>query len=359
MINKLKEKSKEIEIWGVGQENMKRAGVNLLVDTSSISVVGLSEIFKALPGIFFTYSKILNFLKREKLDILVLVDYPGLNVRIAKKAKGKNIKVIYYIPPIVWGRKKNRAEKLAKLTDHIITFLPQDYEIYKNSGANVTLVEHPLLKIVKPALSKEKIIEKFSLSGKYPVIGLLPGSRIQEVKNLLADMLSAGEIIKRKYPSAKFLIPVAAPYLKEIIEKICNNYSLDLTIQENFTYEIMSICDVLIVCSGTATLEAALMEVPMIIVYRISKITEFAAKMVLEKHIIGLPNIILGKMAIPELLQKNVNPEEISRICLKILEDRNFREKMKEDLAKVKELIKGRDAISTVAEIILNEINLN
>lgn len=338
---------------------MQRAGVHLLFNNSSWGVVGLSEIFRVLPKLFFAYYKIIKFLEKEKPSILILIDYPGFNLRIAKVAKKIGIKVIYYIPPMVWGRKGKREEKVAKLVDHLITFFPQDYEIYKKAVAKITLVEHPLLKIVKPKISQEDIKEKFSLKDKYPIIGILPGSRVQEVKTLLPVMLSSAEIISKKYPSAKFLLPVASDYLRKNIEKISKNYNIDLEIFDNFTYEVMSASDVIIVCSGTATLEAALLSVPMVIVYKVSKITEFAAKKVLEKDTIGIPNIILQNKIIPELLQEDVNPEKISKTVLNILEDEKIKKEMKDNLAKIKELLKGEDAVSTTADIILKEVNLN
>jgi lipid-A-disaccharide synthase len=336
---------------------MRKAGANLILDNSDLGVVGLLEVFRVLPKIFFAYHKILKFIKEKKPDILVLIDYPGFNVRLAKKVKNKGIKIVYYIPPIVWGRKGNRAKKIANLTDKIITFLPQDYEIYKKNGAKIIFVEHPLLKIVKVELSQQEIKERLSLEGRFPVVGILPGSRLQEIKNLLPTMLQAAEIIKRKYPAGKFLIPVAASYLKETIEKISKKFKIDLEIVENFTYEIMSVSDLLIVCSGTATLEGALLGIPMVIVYKVSKITEFVAKRVLEKYVIGMPNIILGENVVPELLQEDVNPEKISEICLQILEDENLKNRMKEKFLKIKELLKGEDAVSTTAEIILSEVN--
>ena len=399
---------KDIELIGIGQEKMERAGVRLLFNNSSWGVVGLVEVFKLIPHLFKVLAKLKKILDKEKPSCLVLIDYPGFNLRLAKLAKAKFIPLIYYFPPLVWGRRGKRAQYVANLVNKVIATFPQEAKLYEQAGAKVVFVGHPLLDIVSPTEEgqetedrgqKTSVISQqpaeetkdyglwtmdhglksvishqssvigqqpaenikdhglwtmdYGLKKEQPIIGLLPGSREQEVKSLLPIMLEAAGMLKKVMPEIQFLLPLASNYLKPLINKICEAKEVRCRIVENRTYEVISASSLIITCSGTATLEAAILETPMIIIYKVSFLTEIAARMVLKRVVIGMPNIMAGKMIVPELLQRRVNADNLCRLSLEILQNPDKIKEMRANLRKIKEQLGSRGAAKRAAQIVL------
>ena len=346
-------KNQNLQIIGIGSENMEREGVNLLFNSFNWGVVGATEILWIIPKLLSVLRSLDKIIDIECPDLAILIDYPGFNLNLAKLFKRKGIPIVYYIPPIVLWRKGKKAKKVSSLANKIITIFPQEAEIYKKFSKSVDFIGHPLIDIVKVNSSREEIFKKFGIDERKRIIGILPGSREQEISNLLPVMRDATDVISQSLSDIEFLLPIASDFLLPKVVNILGVGNDKIKIVKNLTYEVMSVSDLIVTSSGTATLEATILGVPMIIVYKVSKITELLANFVLTKKIIGLPNMISQKIVVPELLQENCNPKSVANFCLEHLQDNNKREKIKIELKQIKNSLGNSGVADRVADIIL------
>ncbi len=346
----------ELEIYAVGSELMRQAGAKVLIDSSTLAVVGITEVLGQLPNIFKAYRALKKFIKEEDLRLLVLIDYPDFNLRLAKVAQQAKIPVLYYISPQVWAWRKGRVPQIARLVNKMAVILPFEVDLYQKVGLEVEFVGHPLLDIIssgQESLGEERgKIEKGN-----PFIALLPGSRLKEVKALLPAMLEAAKIIFAKKSTAKFILPIAPSIPRTEIEKILPaSFEVPLILMENQAYWAMARADLIILASGTATLEAAIFQKPMIIVYQVSFLSYIIGKALIKVRWVGLVNIIAGKKIVPELLQGDVQGNLIAAEALKILEDEHYRKEMLTNLAEVKQKLGAPGAAWRVAQMALQMI---
>ncbi len=343
-----------MDFFGIGGKYSRQAGCRIIFNSENWGVVGATEILKIIPRLFYVLKQIPQILKAEAPDLAVLIDYPGFNLKLSQILHQNKIEVVYYIPPMVFWRKGKKARYVAKLCDKVITIFPQEEEKYRAAGAPIHFVGHPLLDIVSCSLKKEEILSRLKLDKMKRIVGIFPGSRQQEIKNLLPPMLDAAKILENSIPNLQFAIVSASLFCRKEIEKIAKDKEIKIDIFDNFSYEIMSVSEVLLIASGTATLEATILGIPMIIVYKVSRITEFLAGFVLEKKIIGLPNIIAQKLIVPELLQENVNGVKIAEVAQEILISVVRRKEISDELSKIKKKLGEKGAIERAAEIILS-----
>lgn len=349
----------ELEIYAVGSELMRQAGAKVLIDSSALAVVGITEVFGQLSNILKAYRALKRFIKGEDLSLLILIDFPDFNLLLAKVAHGANIPILYYISPQVWAWRKGRVQKIASLVNRMAVILPFEVDLYKQAGLDAEFVGHPLLDIISYG-QKDFWGEGAKIEKGDPFIALLPGSRLKEVKSLLPAMLEAAKIILAKKSTAKFILPVAPSIPRAEIDKILPSSSeLPLILTENQAYWAMANADLIIVASGTATLEAAIFQKPMIIVYQVSLLSYIIGKALIKVKWIGLVNIIAGKKIVPELLQGNVRGDLIATEALKILEDNNYRKEMLDNLAEVKEKLGTPGAAQRVAQMALEIMGAN
>lgn len=351
--NALKEQQPDIQIFGMGGEQMRAAGVDIVYDIADLGVIGIVEVVKNLPRLFRLRDMLADLMDRERPDALVIIDYPGFNVRLAKIAKAKGIPVISYISPSAWAWGRGRAKELAGIAERVAAIFPFEADVYREAGANVTFVGHPLLDIVKPSMSKEEAFAYFGADASRPVVLLMPGSRQQEIQNLLPVMLAAAEKIVQQVPGCQFYLPVASTISREMLQNILSQYSLEVHLTTDRTYDLMSISSVAIASSGTATLETSLLKVPTVIIYKLAALTYFLGKFLVKIPNIGLPNIIAGRKIIPELLQDAANAENIARETIPLLTDPAKRDQILADLAEVREKLGQTGAVGRVARVIL------
>ncbi len=267
---KLKELYPSISLFGMGGMRMKQAGVEIIYDISELSVLGITEVLGKLMLILKRLRELKALMDQRKPSALILVDFPDFNMRLMPHAHKNNIPTIYYIPPKAWAWRKKRAYKLAKYTTAIASIFPFEAEVYKQAGANVYYVGHPLLDFAIPSLSKTESYAKFQLNDKCPVIGLMPGSRIKEIESLLPVMLSSAKIIKEDIPDSQFILPVAYTIPNDMIKYLTKPYPYIKLIDSSDVYNMMNVADLIIMASGTATLEATFIGTPMIVIYKIS-----------------------------------------------------------------------------------------
>ncbi len=346
-----------LEIYAVGSMLMGQAGAKILIDSSKLAVVGITEVWGQLPQIFKAYRELKKFIQREGLSLIILIDFPDFNLLLAKVAKRARIPILYYISPQVWAWRKGRVQKIAKLVNKMAVILPFEEDLYKEAGLEAKFVGHPLLDVISGELEKF-LKEREKIEKDHPFIALLPGSRLKEVKSLLPAMLEAAKIIKEKKSTANTLFPIAPSIPRAEVEKILPAaLEVPLTLVENQTYWAMAAADLLIVASGTATLEAAILQKPMIIVYHVSLLSYIIGRALVKVKFIGLVNIIAGKKIVPELLQREVRGDLIATEALRILDEEGYRREMLGNLAVVKERLGTPGAAQRVAQMALEMIN--
>ncbi|QJW49208.1 lipid-A-disaccharide synthase [bacterium BFN5] len=318
-----------------------------------LGVIGFVEVIKNLPRLFKLRDSLVDLMAAERPDVLVVIDYPDFNMRLAAKAKQLGIPVVSYISPSAWAWRKGRAKNVAKLVDRLAAIFPFEADVYREAGANVTFVGHPLLDIVKPSLTKSEAYAFFKAKSDQPVVLLLPGSRNQEINTLLPVMLEAGEKIVEQVPECQFFLPVASTISREMLQNILSQYKLKVNLTNEYTYDLMAIADSAIAASGTVTLEAALLKLPCVVVYKLAVLTYLLGKFLVKIPHFSLPNIIAGRQIIPELLQDQANAANIAQAVLPMLQDNTEKKRIQQDLAEVRQKLGDAGAVNRVARVIL------
>lgn len=349
----IKTQAPSVDLIGMGGTKMAAAGVRILYDIKHLGFIGAVEIIKKIPFFFKLRDFLVDVIDKERPDVLVCVDYPGFNMKLMKAAKKRGIPVIYYILPTIWAWHKSRGKEIARYTDAVASIFPFEAQAYEEAGANVIFVGHPSLDIVKPTLSLSDSMVYFGVDETAVRVLLMPGSRYQEVRNLLPLMLDGVEQMAKNHPNMQFFIPRATTIDKALLLEIIGTRPLRITITEEKTYDVMQCCQAAVVASGTATLETALMGLPTLLVYRVAPLTFFLGKRFVKLSYVGLPNIISGHQVIPELLQEAVTPLAIRNEICRIIDDREYNEKMKQGLRDVRHKLGDFGAVNRVASLIL------
>ncbi len=354
LIKSLKEIDQSLLFYGIGGEKMKSLGFHAIEDSRELAVVGIAEVFLKLGKLYSAFSKLKRTLDEKRPDIVVLIDFPGFNLHVAKEAKKRKIPVVYYISPQVWAWKKGRVKKIARLVDKMLVVFPFEVDIYKKTGLDVEYVGHPLSAAVSCRLSKDDALAGLGMA-RHPTIALLPGSRRQEVLRLFPVILIAASLIAKEIKDVQFVLP-AADTIEDSFLKGFINGNIPVKIVRGRLYDALRASDAAIVASGTATLETALMETPMVIVYKLSFLTAVLGKMFVHVRDVGLPNIIAGKRIAPELIQEDATPPAIAENILRILKDKAAREQMIYELKEVGKKLGKIDASRNAAEKIYQVI---
>lgn len=341
-----------VEMLGMGGAGMARAGVRMIYDIKDLGIIGVVEVVKHLPLFFRLRDLLRETMEREKPDVLVCVDYPGFNMRIAHMAKEMGIPVVYYIAPTIWAWNKSRGKAIARDVAEVASIFPFEADAYRKAGAKVTFVGHPLADVVKPSMTREEAMNFFGATPQKKRILIMPGSRKNEVAGLLPTMLSAAAKISEAVDAEYFL-----PRAETISEAFLATYLADAAgisvhVTEGHTYDLMAICDVCMASSGTATLETALMNLPTVLTYRLAPLTWFLAQRLVHVKYAGLPNLLLDREVTPELLQDAVTAEGITGVLLPWLSDESAREKNIEELSAVRQALGDGGAVRRVAELI-------
>ena len=344
----------EIQFFGVGGEGLKRVGMKLLYPSQSLSVVGITEVLLKLRPILRALRGLKKSLDRERPDLIILIDFPDFNLRLAKIAHRRGIPILYYVSPQVWAWRPKRIKLIARLVKKMIVLFPFEVPLYEAAGVDVEWVGHPLLDTVRPALSKEKAFQQLGLDPKRRTIGLLPGSRMHEVERLLPPLLASADVLQREIPDLQFVIPLAPGIPKTILSPWMKNISVPVIVVEGFTYDAMNLSELLIAASGTATLEGAILGKPMVIIYKVSLLSYWIARALIRVDHIGLVNLVAEKEIAPELIQRNVNPRRIADEAFRILRDPLLSRKMVESMGEVRQKLGEPGAAQRAAHIVLS-----
>ncbi|OGS44332.1 MAG: lipid-A-disaccharide synthase [Elusimicrobia bacterium RIFOXYD2_FULL_34_15] len=348
LIKEIKLQSPATQIFGFGGSKMASSAV-IFDKIADKSILGFWEPIKNIPRLKNNFSIAKNFFSKEKPDIFIPIDYYGFNIHLVKEAHRQNIPIIYFISPQVWATRRGRIKELKKYVKKILVIYPFEEAIYDKEGIDCGFVGNPLLDIIPQGL-----IHK---SNEFKTIGIMPGSRIQEIKNHFHIFVEAFKIINKTFKDSKVIIPVFSDDVREYIRK---NFFLDFNkvefVQYN-DYEKRAKMDICITSSGTATVENMILGVPMVIVYKTSFITYHIAKLLINIPYIGMVNILSGKMICPELIQYEATPKNIAEKCLEILKSKVIYQKIQNELAETKKLLGSPGATKRAANIILRDSN--
>ncbi len=352
LVRAMRERSKALFFCGIGGQALKEAGVRILFDASELAVVGITEAFSKMPSIFKGMAVAKKLLKSLHPDLLILIDFPDFNLRVAAAAKKLRIPVLYYISPQVWAWRPGRVKKIKALVDHVAVILPFEEDFFKAHDVPVTFVGHPLLDTTLPP--KDKAIKK--RTEDIPVIGLLPGSRDREIERHLPVMLDAAWILKERIKDVKFIISVAPSMEKKYVEQIVERRKkqADFETVTDGVEKVFERSRLVIAVSGTVTLEAAISGTPAVVIYKVSPLSYRVGKAMIKVKNISLVNLIAGKEIIPELLQSKASPENIAEAVLEMLNDGPGLERLKNELFGVRDALGGPGASERTAEIALD-----
>jgi len=342
----------EIQFLGVGGEGLERRGMKLLYPAHSLSVVGITEVLVKLPTIWKALRGLKRSLERERPDLIILIDFPEFNLRLAKIAHRRGIPVVYYISPQIWAWRPQRIKLIARVVKKMIVLFPFEVPLYEATGVDVEWVGHPLLDIAKPTLPKEKAFREFGLDPNRRTVGLLPGSRIHEIERLLPPLLASARLLQKESADLQFVIPLASGISRAILSSQMKDISFPVKVVEGFTYDVMNLCELLIMASGTATLEGAILGKPMIIIYKVSVPSYWVGRALIRVNHIGLVNLVAEKGIAPELIQKDVNPERIADEASRILRDPILSRKMAEAMDEVRQKLGEPGAAQRAASIV-------
>lgn len=353
----LKQLNPEIQLIGLGGQQMQDAGVTLLHNLVERAVVGFWEPIKQLGYFKQLMTELEQFVNLEKPDAVILVDYPGFNLRFAARIKKYRVPIIYYISPQVWAWGKGRVKNIAQLVDKMLVIFQFEQEIYTPFGLSTEFVGHPLLDVIEIKLNREEICKKYNLHSAAPIITLLPGSRKQEIVALLPIMLSAGGIIKQKLARVQFVLLLAREGYIELAKMMITESGLNVMICTEDKYDIRAASNISMVSSGTATLEGAIIGTPMVVVYKVSLLTALLARFLIQIPNIALVNVVAGSRIVPELVQKQLTPKRLAQVTLAILTEPEKITEIKSKLAIVKNRLGAPGATHRAAESILNHLS--
>jgi lipid-A-disaccharide synthase len=343
LISELKKIDPNIYCYGMGGKLMREAGAEIFIDNKKMSVVGFFEVFKHLPEILQARKYFVETFRTNCPDLLILIDYPGFNLPLAKMAKKVGIKVLYYIPPQIWAWRKKRIKTIKKYVDQVAVIFPFELDFYQKEKINAVLVKNPIAEKIKNFVRSENPKKTLGLNPNQLVLGLFPGSRLVEIAKLLPTMIAAGKILKNRFPNLQLVLPVASSLSENDLARYQSS-DLPVKIITNQTYQVISACDLIIATSGTVTLEIAIFKIPEIIIYRLAKFSYFLAKLLVKIPYIGLCNVVAGQKIVPELIQDDAGPEKIAVLAEKILSDEKYRQEMISDMKKMAGKLQGSEA---------------
>ncbi|MBI4548318.1 MAG: lipid-A-disaccharide synthase [Ignavibacteriae bacterium] len=350
-------KNPNVVLFGSGGEKMQEAGVDVRIRTSHLGCVGFQESFRYIKPLREILGDLRLILRDERPDIAVLVDNEGFNGLLANFMHSLEIPFIYYFPPQVWLWGEWRARTIARKARMIISAFPEEAEIYRKAGGHAVWFGHPLLDIVKASNNHSSVLGEVGLDPSLPMMAVMVGSRFQELEQLAPPMLTAARMIKERHPQIQILLPLAAPHFLHEVEREIARAELthQINIITNHVYACLSRCEVVLLSSGTATLEAALLGVPMVVCYRVKPLTFFLGKHLVKARFIAMPNILLNERVVPEFLQDEVTAERLADETLAILESPTRVRLIRQNLQRIRPLLGSEGVLERTAALILQQ----
>ena len=358
LLKAIKSDFPEASFFGVAGERCRTEGTDLIADISALSVMGFVEVLSNLPRIKRTFDLVLRAAKERRPDAAILVDYPGFNLRLAAELHKLGIRVFYYVSPQVWAWKASRIKIIKKVVTRMLVLFPFEKDFYARHHYQADFVGHPLIDEVRANKSREIFLKELNLKPSAKIVGLLPGSRPKELHRHLPVMLKAAAIIRNEFPESQFLILRARNLPESAFTPLVAAASVPVTVSTDY-YNALNACDVTMTASGTATLETALMEKPMVVIYQTAWLTSVIVRLLIKIPYISLVNIVAGKKIVTELLQEKASPRNIADILLNYLRDSKTAEKISLEMKIIREKLGESGASKRAAMVIFEELTKN
>ncbi len=342
-----------VQLFGMGGPRMREAGVELIADCSEVSLVGIVEIAKKYPALERVWKRLLGEAIRRKPRLAILTDFPGFHLRLARALKRRHVPSVYFVCPQFWAWRPWRANLVRRRFVRGLCIFPFEQEWYRSRGVAADFIGHPLVGNVAAKRTRAEFAAAFGLDPSRPIVTLLPGSRAGEIAHHMPLLMEACQLIERERPAqqVQFVLALAPGVSKSQVEGYIQHRA-HLHIVEDATYDALGATDLAIVSSGTATVEAALMNAPMIVVYRLAPLTAALARWLIRTPMFAMVNLIAGKPVVPELVQKDFTPQRVAREAIRLLDSPESRAEIQQGLAEVRARLGPPGAIDRAAEII-------
>jgi lipid-A-disaccharide synthase len=341
----------DVHLFGMGGPRMREAGVELVADCEEVSLVGIVEIAKKLPALNRVWKRLIGETEQRKPRFAILTDFPGFHLRLARALNRQGVQNIYFVCPQFWAWRPWRANLVRRRFVRGLCIFPFEQDWYHARGVPADFIGHPLVGNVAAKRSREEFAASFELDAAKPIVALLPGSRGGEIVHHMPPLVQSCHLIVREHPAVQFVLALAPGMSKSQITPYLTPEA-PIHVVEDATYDALGAADVAVVSSGTATVEAALMDTPMIVVYRLAPITAAIARWLVRTPMFAMVNLIAGKRVVPELVQKDFTPERVASEVTRLLDSGQARSEMRQGLASVREKLGPPGAIERAADII-------
>lgn len=338
------------QFFGMGGARMAEAGVDVIVDYHRVAVVGIAEVLHKIPTVISVQQQIAREAAARRASLAILIDSPGTHLGVARRLKQSGIPVGYFIGPQVWAWRAGRVRVIKRLVKRMVVIFPFETKFYQDAGVPVDFVGHPLVDVVKPSMSRAEFAARHGLDAARPIVALLPGSRRSEIRQHYGRVMAACERLSN-IPGIQFVHAVAPGLTAEFLDQNAGAARAKVTRVEGAAYDALSAADCAIVASGTATVEAAILGTPMVVVYRVTPLTAIVAKRMIRSPFIAMANLIAGRKVVPELIQDAFTPEAVEANIRRLLESPAARDEMKAGLAEVRAKLGPGGAIERAADI--------
>ncbi len=349
----LKAHRPDAQVFGIGGSAMRAEGLDAIAHAEQISVAGLTEVLFALPRVLGIMRRLLKAASERRPSVAILIDLPDFNMRVAKRLKKLGVPVVYYISPQIWAWRQGRIKQIKELVSQMLVVLPFEQSFYTERGVRARFVGHPLVEELPAQANRGDSRDALGLpSSQGPVVAVLPGSRMQEVNRHLPTMLQALQLLKRRFPDLVAVLPIASTIPRALIDKMVEKVTVPITLVEGRSTEALVASDAAIVCSGTATLQTALLSRPMVVVYRVSWLTYHILKRLIKVAHISLVNLIAGHTVVPELVQHEFTAARVEKELSTLLADSVTRVRLNQDFANVRKQLGGVGTAQRVAEVL-------
>jgi lipid-A-disaccharide synthase len=345
----------DLRVEGFGGERLRDAGATLLGDYRGLTVTGLVEVLEVLPRSYAMYRRLVRAARQRRPDVLVVIDFPDFNFRLAKSVRALGIPVVYYIPPQLWAWRSGRMRTLRRLADRILVIFPFEPEIYDRAGTQAEFVGHPLVDLARATEPREAFLTSLGLSPDKPILALLPGSRPNEVAPILPRLVEAAGLAAERLPGLQVIL-ARAPNLPDALLAPVASSRVPIAVVEGRADDVLQACDAVVTASGTATVQAAIHERPMVIVYHLAPLTFALVRRLVHVDTVGMVNLVAGRRVAPELIQHDFTAEAVAREALRLLAPGETRDAAIAALREVREKLGGEGASRRAARSILDVV---
>jgi lipid-A-disaccharide synthase len=353
VVTELRRRAPYLTIEGIGGDRMRQAGVRLYAHAGDLAVVGLVEVAARLPAIWQAYRSMVRYLRDRRPDLVILVDFPDFNLRLARRAFRLGIPVVYFISPQVWAWRAGRIRSIAKYVRRLLVIFPFEEEFYRKRGVEALYVGHPLLDRLTSSPPMDEARRRLELEGAAPVLGLLPGSRVGEITRHLPVLLRSAKQLMAERSDLRIIIAAADGLPLDLIGSYLNREGISARVVQGRTYEVMAASDLVLVASGTATLETAIIGTPMVIVYRLAFLSWLLGRLLIRVPYIGMVNLVAGRRVAPELIQFQATPERITDEARRLLLSAEQRYRTRQDLQQIRDRLGPPGALGRTVDAIL------